>query len=104
MAAQVLGALIGAAFGVLIGYCNMRITKHSVKKKNGDGVGGVMATNLIRQVINIAALALVFLLRNVLPLPFVGTIIGTALGLSGGNVLFIWLLTRQMAREQAGGE
>ena len=94
-----LGGLAGFVFGLVIGYCNMCITKHSMKKQDGNGVGAVMSTNMLRQLINLIALALVFLLRNVIPLPFYGTIIGTALGLSVGNVLFIWLLRKQMERQ-----
>lgn len=95
-----LGGLAGIIFGLVVGYCNMLITKRSMKKQNGDGVGAVMGTNVLRQFLNFAALAAVFLLRNVIPLPFYGTIIGTALGLSIGNVLFIWLLTKQMERQK----
>ena len=47
----------------------------------------------------IAALALVFLLRNVIPLPVYGTLFGTALGLYAGNVLFVWLLTKKMEQK-----
>lgn len=95
-----LGGLAGFLLGLAVGYCNMCITKHSMKKQNGDGVGAVMGTNVLRQFLNFAALAVVFLLRNIIPLPFYGTIIGTAFGLSVGNVLFIWLLTRQMERQK----
>lgn len=94
-----LGGLAGFLLGLAVGFCNMCITKHSMKKQNGDGVGAVMGTNVLRQFLNFAALAVVFLLRKVIPLPFYGTIIGTALGLSVGNVFFIWLLTKQMERQ-----
>ncbi len=94
-----LGGLAGLAFGLAVSYCNMLLTKRAVKKKDGSGVNAVMSTNVLRQLINIAALAVVFLLRNVVPLPFYGTIIGAAIGLSAGSVLFIWLLTKQMERD-----
>ena len=45
-----------------------------------------MGTSGLRQVINLAALVLVYLLRGVVPLPLAGTLIGTAVGLSGGSI------------------
>lgn len=95
-----LGGLAGFLLGLAVGYCNMCITKHSMKRQNNNDIGTVMGTNVLRQLINFATLAIVFLLRNVIPLPFYGTIIGTALGLSAGNVFFIWLLTKQTEQQQ----
>ena len=89
----VLGGLAGLVFGLAVAWCNMLLTKRSMQKQEASGV------NVLRQVINIAALALVFLLRNVIPLPVYGTLIGTALGLSAGNVLFVWLLTKKMEQK-----
>ena len=92
----VLGGLAGLVFGLAVAWCNMLLTKRSMQKQDASAIMGV---NVLRQVINIAALALVFLLRNVIPLPVYGTLIGTALGLSVGNVLFVWLLTKKMEQK-----
>lgn len=55
-----------------------------------------MGTSGLRQVINLAALVLVYLLRGVVPLPLAGTLIGTAVGLSGGSIAGVWILARKM--------
>ena len=55
-----------------------------------------MGTSGLRQVINLAALVLVYLLRKVVPLPLAGTLIGTAVGLSGGSIAGVWILARKM--------
>ena len=44
----------------------------------------------------LAALVLVYLLRKVVPLPLAGTLIGTAVGLSGGSIAGVWILARKM--------
>lgn len=96
-----LGGLAGLAFGVAAAYCNSLITKHSLKKAEAagsSGAGAVTGGNLLRQLVNLAALVLVFLLRKINPLPFTTTIIGTAIGLSAGGILFVWLLARKMDR------
>lgn len=95
----ILGALLGVLFGLVFGYLNMRITKAAVKKNGGDGLAAVAATNMIRTFVNVAALAVVFFMRNLVPLPFYATLLGCALGLSVGNVFFVWLLTKEMRKE-----
>ncbi len=95
----VLGAVLGIVFGMIFGYLNMRITKAAVKKNGGDGLSAVAATNLARSFVNVAALAVVFFTRHLVPLPFYATLLGTATGLAVGNVFFVWLLTKEMRKE-----
>jgi arginine exporter protein ArgO len=89
---ELIGALVGAAVGVAVGYGNMRITKRAMRK---DAATAIMATNMIRMLINFAVLLVIFLLRKVSPLGFVGTLLGAAVGLSVGNIYFIVRLSRQ---------
>ena len=79
---------IGFAFGALVAFGNAQITRRAVEK---DSTNAVMAGSMLRilpsillfaSLVNIAALAVVYFTRNLLPLPFYGTIIGTAAGLS----------------------
>ena len=70
---------IGFAFGALVAFGNAQITQRAVEK---DSTNAVMAGSMLRMLVNIAALAVVYFTRNLLPLPFYGTIIGTAAGLS----------------------
>ena len=99
VAQYVIGALIGMVFGFCVGYINMRITKAAVVKNGGNGLAAVTATNFARSLVNVIALAIVFFTRNVVPLPFYATLLGTATGLAVGNVFFVWRLTKEMRKE-----
>lgn len=70
---------IGFAFGALVAFGNAQITRRAVEK---GSTNAIMAACMLRMLVNIAALAAVYFTRNLLPLPFYGTIIGTAVGLS----------------------
>ena len=70
---------IGLIFGSLVAFVNMCITRRGLQKNSANAV---MAASLLRMLVNIAALAAVYFTRKLLPLPFYGTIIGTAVGLS----------------------
>ena len=93
------GGLAGLAFGSAVAYLNSLVTKHYIKKNSqktgADGNLSVMGMNVARQLINLAALLAVFLLRNVIPLPFSAVIIGTAVGLTLISTFFVWLISRQ---------
>lgn len=97
----VLGAVLGVVFGLIFGYINMRITRAAVKKNGGNGLSAVMATNFVRSMMNVIALAVVFFTRKLVPLPFTVTLLATATGLAVGNVFFVWRLTKQMQRDMA---
>ena len=42
----------------------------SEKKNGGNGLSAVMATNFVRSMMNVIALAVVFFTRKLVPLPF----------------------------------
>ena len=94
----VLGGLVGLAFGSLTAFLNSRITKHYLKKNSArdgpEGVGAVMGVTVLRQIVNVAALAAVYFNRNLVPLPFIATIIGTAVGLTAVSMVFIHAVTK----------
>lgn len=85
-AMYVLGGAVGLAFGSLAAYLNSLITKHylrkNMEKRKPEGTAAVMGLSLVRQLVNIAALAIVFFVRDYVPLPFSATIVGTAVGLT----------------------
>ena len=87
-----LGGAAGLVFGLLVAAGNTLLTCRSLQraKQSQATVSG------LRQVINLAALMLVYLLRKVVPLPLAGTLIGTAVGLSGGSIAGVWILARKM--------
>ena len=79
-----LGGAAGLVFGLLVAAGNTLLTRRSLLRAR-QSTTSVMGTSGLRQVINLAALVLVYLLRGVVPLPLAGTLIGTAVGLSGGS-------------------
>ena len=91
-----LGGAAGLAFGLLVAAGNTLLTRRSLLRAR-QSTTSVMGTSGLRQVINLAALVLVYLLRGVVPLPLAGTLIGTAVGLSGGSIAGVWILARRMA-------
>ena len=90
-----LGGAAGLAFGLLVAAGNTLLTRRSLQRAK-QNTASVMGTSGLRQVINLAALVLVYLLRKVVPLPLAGTLIGTAVGLSGGSIAGVWILARRM--------
>ena len=88
-----LGGAAGLVFGLLVAAGNTLLTRRSLLRAR-QSTTSVMGTSGLRQVINLAALVLVYLLRGVLPLA--GTLIGTAVGLSGGSIAGVWILARRM--------
>ena len=90
-----LGGAAGLVFGLLVAAGNTLLTRRSLLRAR-QNAASVMGTSGLRQVINLAALVLVYLLRGVVPLPLAGTLIGTAVGLSGGSIAGVWILARRM--------
>ncbi len=88
-----LGGAAGLVFGLLVAAGNTLLLRRSLQRAK-QTQGTVMGTSGLRQVINLAALVLVYLLRKVVPLA--GTLIGTAIGLSGGSIAGVWILARKM--------
>lgn len=84
-----LAVLLGAVWGVLVSLLGMLITKRALEKNN---TGAVMAGSLSRTVLDVAALGLVFLLRNTVPLPYTYMMIGTAVGLSVTTIVYSFRL------------
>ena len=80
-----LGVLAGLVWGGLIGLVNILIMKKGLKKNDNNLV---MAANLARMVLDLAALGLVFLLRNLLPFPYEPMLVGTAVALSIVSLVF----------------
>ena len=94
----IIGGLAGLAFGSLAAYLNSLITKNYLKKnRNSDkpeGTAAAMGVNFLRQLVDIAALAVDFFTRKLVPLPFTATIIGTAVGLTAVSFLLLYRMTK----------
>ena len=75
----VLAVLAGAVWGVVMALVNMFIMRAALRK-NADAA--FMGANVLRTLLDLLAFAVVFLLRNILPLPYTFVLVGTAAGLS----------------------
>jgi dipeptide/tripeptide permease len=87
----VIGAVTGLLWGALVAWLNSRINKKAIEK---NSAGAMMTASILRTAIDVAALAAVFLLRNVLPGNFEATIVGTAASLGLLTVYFAYRLSK----------
>ena len=86
----VLAVLLGAVWGVLCALLGMLILKRCLKKNSSPAM---MAGNLSRTLLDLVALAAVFLLREQLqPLPYTFVLVGTAVGLSFTTIIYSFRL------------
>ena len=94
----VIGAAVGLLWGALIAWVNYRISRKAVEQ-NSEKM--LLTTNFVRTLLDIAALAAVFLLRNVLPFSFEAAICATAAALGLLTVVFAFQLSRPVKKAEA---
>ena len=97
MEQYVIGGVIGAVFGFVVAMVSARLIRQNMKKNDASAV---MAGSMLRTLLDILSLLAVYLLRNILPFPFYGVIIGTALGLSVGNVIQAQRMGKQIKEDE----
>lgn len=97
MEQYLIGGVIGAAFGFAVANISAALTRRGMKK---DSANAVMAASMLRTLFDLLALLIVYVLRNILPFPFYGVIIGTALGLSVSNVVLASRMGKKIRKEQ----
>ena len=98
MEQYLIGGVVGAVFGFAVANISAVLTRRNLKK--GD-TNAVMGMSMLRTLLDIVALAVVYLLRNVLPFPFYGVIVGTAVGLSVSNIALANRMGRKLSKEQS---
>lgn len=81
------GALAGAVWGLLAALLNAWVTKKCLAKNSANAM---LAANFVHTLVDIAALAAVFLARNVLPVNFAAAIVATAAALSMTTIIFAY--------------
>lgn len=79
-----LAILLGLVWGALAALLGGVVTRRALAK---DSNAALMAGNLLRTVIDLSALGLVFLLRNLLPFDYTWMLIATAVALSVGTIV-----------------
>lgn len=85
------GALAGLVWGAAAALLNAFVSKKCIAKNSS---GAMLAANAIRSVVDIGALAAVFLLRKLLPFSFEAALIGTAVALSMLTIVFAYRLSK----------
>ncbi len=100
----VIGALAGLAWGALWAMLNHRINKAALVKAN---TRAILIANVLRLLVDFAALGAIFLLRKVLPFRYETALLGTAMSLSLLNIFLAYRLSRpgtKPAAEESGEE
>ena len=100
---QVIGFILGFAFGLLVAGISYIVLKKAVNKANCssgdhavDGTKVMIRAYLLKVFLDFGSLFLVFFLRNHLPYPFISVLFGTAIALLvPGRALTVKLLTSQ---------
>ena len=87
----------GVLWGALAALLNMAINKKALAKGN---TSALLAANLGRTAVDLAALGIIFLLRKLLSFPYEAMMLGTAIALSLLTVFFAF----RMAGKEKGGK
>ncbi len=85
------GALAGLVWGGAAALLNAFISKRCIAKNTS---GALLGANTIRSIVDISALAVVFLLRKVLPFSFEAAIVGTAVAMSMLTIVFAYRMSK----------
>ena len=100
---DILSVLGGAVLGAAVAYINMRISKANM---NASNMAAVMGVNMLRLLLDAAALAVCFFVWRAYELPMMATLIAAAVGLSGGGMLFLKMMvnkTQPQSKDTADG-
>ena len=90
--ADILSVTGAALLGLGVAYVNMRISKANM---NASNMAAVMGVNLLRLLLDAAALALCFFVCRAYDLPMMAALIAAAAGLSVGGMLFLRHMVRK---------
>ena len=93
----------GLAFGTLGGYLTACISRRGLKNQE-PGMASVMATNMLRLILDVAFLLAAYLLCSKLELPLLVTLISVALGLTLFGMLFLKSVVKKLTEENEDTE
>ena len=89
---NLLAILCGLVWGLLAALLGGLILRRALAKNTNSAV---MAGNFLRTLVDLAALGLVFLARNILPFDYTWMMIATAVSLSIGLIVISFRLARR---------
>ncbi len=102
---DIISVLGGAMLGLIVAYVNMRISKANM---NAANMAAVMGVNMLRLLLDAAALAVCCFVCKAYELPMMATLIAAAAGLSVGGMLFLRHMVKktqpQSEEKSDGGE
>ena len=88
-----IGALVGLVWGTAAAFVNSLITKKTIEKNTTKAA---MTANYLRIGVDIIALAVVFLLRGLLPFSYEACLIATAIALSMGTLIATFMMSKKL--------
>lgn len=91
----VFGIVGGIIWGFLAALLNYYIMKKCIAKNTNQAM---MLCNTLRMLVDIVALAVVFLVRNLLPINFTAAIVATAAALSISTIVFTFSLMKEQKK------
>ena len=86
----VIAAVVGLVWGALAAFVNSRITIKCLAKNTAKAI---TVMNLAHMAVDVVALAIVFLVRGLLPCSFEATLIATAAALSIVTIIFTYKIS-----------
>lgn len=87
--------IAGLVWGALAAWLNSCITRKMLSK---DTTNGVMLGSMLRSAVDIAALAVIFLVRNILPINYVYTLIAAAVSMSVITVAMSYRISKEVGK------
>lgn len=93
----ILGGLLGLIYGTIVAYINGKLAENYIRK-NKDSENPMQRANgftATRQIINAAALMLLFLLYGFLKKLFVPVLIGTLIGIGFASYFFLFRIGKK---------
>ena len=93
----VIGAICGVIWGGAAALLNYQISKRSILK---DNTASLLGANVLRILVDLAALAIVFFLRKVLPFRYEATLITTAITMSLVTIVCAYRMSADLAKKK----
>ena len=95
----ILAFFVGAVWGVLCAYLNMIVLRRALQSGRG---GKMMSAHVLRGLIDLALLAVIVLLRNVLPFPFEMALAGAVSAMGMMGIYFAFRTAADSSETKAG--
>ena len=101
-----LGGILGLLYGSLIAYVNSKLTENYIRKnkEQDNPLQRVNSFSFTRQLVNAAALVILFLCYGILKKMFVPVLVGTLVGIGLVSYLFLLRIGRKSQEQDEGSD